>query len=429
MVEVQPKPSYLVAEADPKPPEHFFDAALDEFFAPERVTNVDEATQKIMSHPAGQLDWIGGFARNAHGKLLIEAYLTPVLRCYIPYRHSWAKIPICESIVRTRSPAILHPVPVKILGRISCGGIYLLRKALADLPGIQDAKIYDDHDPPEFTSYNLVFDIQDERCYAAPYRDIKHKFPQLAKLIETWKSPCPDSVSFFIARDGKTTVVIPTIEILRSCYLPNRTALEDFLTSPDRRTFLSTSRYVGFNGFRYVDGLNEDVVCYPARAERNIERAEREITQLLPRASAYNQRHGTLLPILIGPPFAGRVRLSGSAVSTDSQGGNKLIFFPHGVGFGPINGVRNRGRRPRSVMAFAPDLEKYAVELTDVPARVEWYHADTWTAAHDVRLFRRMTDAVVRGIENHTYSGPVEELFTDNDFGHYREWLLRHNYV
>lgn len=316
-----------------------------------------------------------------------------------------------------------------LLGRIHSGGIYLLRKALAELPGIRDAKIYSHRDSPEFTSHNFVFELQDERCSAGPYRDIKQTFPQIAQLIESWKSPCPDSVSFFIAHHGDKTIIIPTIEILRSCYFPNRTALEDFLTSPDARSFLSASKYVGFNGFRYIYGLDEDVVCYPARAERNIARAEREITQLLPRAAAYNQRHGTLLPILIGPPFAGRVRLSGSAVTTKCENGTSLLFFPYGIGFGPINGVRSKGRRPRSVMPFAPDLDKYGVELTEVRSRLEWYHADTWTASHDVRLFRRMTDAVVRGIETHTYSGPVEELFADNDFGHYREWLLRHNYV
>lgn len=419
-------PSTRSGDAAAKAVQDRINDAFDTLFGPERVTAIDDATQKLMSYPAGQLDWIGGFSRNSRGKILLETYLTPVLRCYSGYRHSWSRIPICESIARTRSPAILHAAPLSVLARVQTGGVYLLRKALADLPGVNDAKIHNAQPSAEYTAQNLVFDIHDDRCDAGPYRDVRRQHPEIAALITTWKPACPDTVGFFIAQYERTTIIIPTVEILRQCYFPNRTALEMFLMATETTPYLN--RLVAFNGFGYVEACNNDVRCYPIRARANIERAEREISQLLPRAAAYHRRHGDLLPILIRPPFAGRVRLSGAALEANSMNGNRLLFFPFGVTFGPAIAAPPK-RSSHTTMQFAPRLGVYGVSLPEVEAELRWHGAETWFGAHDVRLFPRMRDAVVRGIEDHTYASSPKNLFQHNDFGSYREWLLRHGRV
>lgn len=99
------------------------------------------------------------------------------------------------------------------------------------------------------------------------------------------------------------------------------------------------------------------------------------------------------------------------------------MFFPHGVHFGPTKGAQ---RTPaRDTMAFAPTLDRYGVSLDEIRASLEWYHPEPWFAAHDVRLFPGMTRAVVDGIAFGSYIGPPEHIFADDNFGRYREWLLR----
>lgn len=392
---------------------------------PAAICKPDIANQKILNTPVGQMDWIGAFSLNDR-KLRVEIHLTPVVHCYDAYRNSLGAYPPCLAVGRTKSPTVVYAAPVRVLPRMRYNHTYLLARSLADLPGVSGQTKLHGLTRPPLTSVELAFTLRDGASFVAPFRDIKRKFPKLTNIIESWSPPCPPSVSFYIARDNCTTVIVPTAEILRECYMPDRMQLEAFLTATEERSFLGN--FIGFDGFRYVKASGDPIRFWPMRAKRNVRRAEYEMSQLMPRAVAYYQRYGKILPILVRPPFEGPVQITGRAVIESSRERN-VIFFPLGTHFGPHFPRKDRRASSHLTMPFAPFLRWDGIELAEICAWTPTYERDLQSEAHDVHLFPRMAAAVIQGIECGSYSHPVEQLFHRNDFGGFRQWLLRKNRV
>lgn len=393
-------------------------AIPDWVFPPVPVTEIDASTQRVMSFPVGQLDWIAGFDVRPGGKIRVGAYLTPALRCFGSVRYEWSRMPVCEAIVRTGGPTHVHAIPLRILERLRPGGHYFLRRSLADVTGTTHRTTLLGN-APEMRSQDRVLELADERSTVLTFRHIKKLHPQIAGLIERW-APCPDPVAFYIASHEETTIIIPTAEILRSHYFPRGDMLERFLTATDQGPFVG--RFAAFDGFKYISPhSDEEHFCYPVRAQRNIARAEHEIWQLMPRAVAYYRRYGDALPLLIRPPFVGKVRVEGSAL-IESIDGSEHLFFPAGCSFAPPAKVR---RSSYIEKAFAPHIDRYSVSLSALRCGIGWRAASLEGEACNIWHFPRMTKAIVNARVSGALKVSSAGLLHGDNFSRIREWILQ----
>ena len=174
-------------------------------------------------------------------------------------------------------------------------------------------------------------------------------------------APCPASTGFFVANCENQTIVIPTSEVLRACYAPTGEYLAAFLTSAKAPSEFTGNGAV-FTGLCFAENPG---TIFPFRVARNRERAEYEIAQLLPRACAEYHRSGSL-PILIRPPFVGKVALRGTALEKQVDT-RQITLFVSCIEFLSITDSSLNNRRPRPFQ-FAPALFRNAAYLWEINA-------------------------------------------------------------
>jgi hypothetical protein len=111
---------------------------------------------------------------------------------------------------------------------------------------------------------------------------------------------------------------------------------------------------------------------YPFRLEAGKERALWELGQLLPRACIYSRSKCGALPILIRPPFTGRVSISGQGL-TKHRSGREYTLFLRSVEYRSLYEHRSKKSNPfdrlYDRMAFAPWFHETTYELTSINAR------------------------------------------------------------
>jgi hypothetical protein len=316
----------------------------------------------------------------------------------------------------------VHPIPFRTLQRLRPRGFYLLRKSLADVPGLTNTIAALDQ-ARETASQERIVELADERSTVLTFRHLKQRHGEIAELIERW-APCPDSVAFYIAWDQSVTIIIPTVEILRNHYFPGGDTLEHFLTATERGPFVG--HFAAFDGFKYISpNSDQKQVCYPVRAQRNLPRAEHEIRQLMPRAVAYHRRYGDGLPILIRPPFVGKVRVEGNAL-TQSVESIDLVFFPFGCSFAPPVTPRQSTYIEK---AFAPNIGRRSASLEALRCGVKWWSSSFKVEACDIRIFPRMARAIANAHAMGRLKLPPRSLLHDDNFDCLREWILRTNRI
>jgi hypothetical protein len=290
--------------------------------------------------PLGQIDYIGGFA--SRNGLELEAYMTPVIRCLESGGNGKCR---CVSVMRLGSTSVRRRFKLKHLWSATMSG-------LNELQG--SSRQYRARGPVvrEQGSDDLAFvqiDIRDDRSACLPFEDIRKQRPELIQLIDDW-CPCPDSVSFFIIDDDYTTIVLPTASILTACYHPQ--LLGTHLNGGPKETFSSSD--CAFDGFSFGPRRYS---TFPFRAARNLERAEHEVSQIIPRALAYYQLHGTFAPLLVRTPFVGRTDIRGRATAREIVGRTLLLFTAEVEFYTAVGGaVSSASLISRNDLQFAPHL-------------------------------------------------------------------------
>ncbi len=166
------------------------------------------------------------------------------------------------------------------------------------------------------------------------------------QMLATWDTPdhlrtiigrhlsTPQHVAVYVVEDSGQIVIMPCGAILQSCYMPTAAYLSAWLEGPASSFACDKVIYNGFGFFNYDQSSSLRV--YPIRAARDREFAEREISQLLPRALTYASREGGEMPFIIRPPFRGRVRVRGKAV-IDHWGEKTVRLFLSKMWFSPAN--------------------------------------------------------------------------------------------
>ena len=294
-----------------------------------------------------QLDWVGGFATS--GALRLETFFKPVLPCLGMHDDGRLR---CDAVSRTNLPLVKIDQPLRRTTSLIVDRYYRMGATLEAFMTLSSTKVLRER-PLSYQEHELT--ITDATSMVLAFRELSQLEPELARAVEH-RGPCPPSVGFYVTRSAGTTYVIPTFSILMSCYMPSggpyyaATQLYKYLMNPKARQFSSDT--VVFNGLQFVFwSQDKSVFCYPVRATRYLARAEREISQLLPRATAYYYRHGDHLPILIRPPFLGVTRVSGYAFTTQGSDGRPIVVFTHGVWFHPEHSA------PAKNFRKVPELE------------------------------------------------------------------------
>ena len=321
---------------------------------------------------AVQVDWLGGFADTAD--LYLESFLTPVLRCL---EHRNGRL-VCEHFARLASPQIARSLPIKTAARVNASSCYQLTPKLGYIKASEHGKeLLSRHHPHE----ERICEISDEQSHILTFRQIGERRPHIAAIIEK-HAPCPDSVSFFINDNANKTVVVPSTSILFACYLPS---VEHFMryatTYPRPQTYFNGD--VAFDGLAYRSAREYSSSFFPLRMQRNLARAEFEISQLLPRATAYRRLYKHCLPILIRPPVTGRVKFGGAAI-VDQTAASETVVFVGEVDILPPMPRICRADAMKSLL-FAPRLSRSNVALTEVRAVADLKGRRGTLHPHDLR--------------------------------------------
>lgn len=293
-----------------------------------RIAPLDTADE-----PIGQLDWIGGFS--SRGCTELDAYMTPAVRCV--ERGSGTRGLYCSAIARTKHASVARTFRLKSVADVNLGGIHFLAKSPFPIAIPARTTVHDDRNNLEA---RCLLDLSDETSMCLPFSELSRRKPDVATMIASW-STCPPSVSFYVIESPGLTAIIPTAAILQACYMPAK--LADHLTSTHPPGHFADGRHIAFNGFsfgRASDGY------FPRRCTENFLRAEREVKQILPRAVAYFKRYGDCLPLLVRPPFLGKVIVSGRNACLREENRSYLLFTS-AVRFEPESGERLRYARIR----------------------------------------------------------------------------------
>jgi hypothetical protein len=149
---------------------------------------------------------------------------------------------------------------------------------------------------------------------------------------------------------------------------------------------------VHFTGFAFECSPRKS---YPYRVARNRSRAELEIRQLLPRAAVYGRSHPGSLPILIRPPFIGRVVIRGKAHQRAAEG-LKVTLFTSNVSFHSVvtNASAFATKSTSMTLQFAPVFMKDYTTLWHAGNSV--FGPNGYRRKFDIRAFWRETLALKR---------------------------------
>lgn len=293
-----------------------------------RIVPLDAVNQ-----PVGQLDWIGGFSSRGCNEL--EAYMTPAVRCIA--RTPATRDLYSTAIARTKDASVVRTFRLKSIADVTLGGIHFLAKSPFPISIPEETAVHDDRSSWEA---RCLLHINDEESLCLPFSELSRRKPDIAAMIASW-NPCPPSVSFFVTESQGLTAIIPTTAILQACYMPAK--LADHLTNTHPRDHFADGRQVAFNGFSFGRLKSAH---YPKRCTENFLRAEREISQILPRAVAYFKSHGDCLPLLLRPPFLGKAIVSGRCAFLREKN-LSYILFTSAVRFEPGPGELPRYARNR----------------------------------------------------------------------------------
>lgn len=258
-----------------------------------------------------------------------------------------------------------HECDIRLLERLAMGSHFWLRRAYRDLGGAHSGNLLGRHS--KLLNAEIPIEINDSSSTVVTLRQLAQTDRAIADEIQS-HAPCNDSTGFFIASDTENTVVIPTSEILRACYMPSGAYLADYLMPYDRSS--SSTKYahgtVAFNGYGYFD---RPAKLFPVKIARYHERAQHEISQLLPRACAHSRLFSNEKPILIRPPFTGRVIIGGRALMARSPERGKITIFVSPVSFVPPCSLSPAERITRHfVLPFAPRVVGQEVFLSEIGA-------------------------------------------------------------
>ncbi len=366
------------------------------------------------SQCVGILDWVGGFVGGA--RLQVETFVTPVARYRGTKPLSRTASQLYEPLFDQAQSSL--PSDLSYLSQLNIGSPYVMGDRIG--PGSRPSASYGHKRHPS-GKYQRRFLFTDEDSATLPFRDICHAYPRVARAIER-HAPCPPSVSFYVAWHEGATIAIPCASILAHCYDVGSNRLVQFLKSPKRDRFGGSD--VGFDGFQYFRASQfRQERYYWLRVQRNLQRAENELAQLLPRAVAYKMIHGSLLPILIRPPFCGNASIAGNAI-VDSDAEGTVAVFTSGLSFGPTSDTRSEDRLSRR-LTFAPFVSRYGVTLDAIGAELQY-----WRGSLDDELFEpRYFPAVSRIVKDGLQSGMValqgQTPLTFREFLALQKWSIR----
>jgi hypothetical protein len=175
------------------------------------------------------------------------------------------------------------------------------------------------HWPGPVTRITTTFDDHDSHILT--FAQLSKTMPNAAALVGRW-APCQPDIAFFVARSERRTVVIPTSEVLRVSYVLTRRVFNALIRGSLEGLF--EIGYIGFTGSRFA---LRDRQLAPSMICEAFERGKRELQQLMPRACVYWSHHARALPILIRPPFSGRVDIVGRAISTRCSADDYILFL------------------------------------------------------------------------------------------------------
>jgi hypothetical protein len=324
--------------------------------------DVKEARRKNtlpVGQPMGKLQWLPGFA--ADGGSIQAVYARS--RCFQVPPLGWGR-PGIRVKARPGRP-LLFTHPTSTLRKLELQSFYFCKEGSPRVLPSEWYEVKSKRNPIDLTS--VVMDLADADCDVVFLgRPDTPKY--VTNIVKRYAEPAPH-VALFAARDAHRTVLIPCSEILRDGYWPfiprltrQRTGLNDHLARDEE---------VIFNGYRYCT-LNSQTRWYPMKALRHHARAEHEISQLLPRATAYGRLFGSH-PFVIRPPIASRVEISGSALKRREPDGTTTIFFVR-MTFHPPQGFHRSLEATRCV-GFTPVGFGNRFVL---PAQGDWptYHSD-----------------------------------------------------
>ena len=301
-----------------------------------------------------QLDWVSGFTVD-RGCVELEVVLTPVLRCFDGGRDDG----LCSAAVRMHIPPIRRAAPLSAAQRCAIGNLLYDDRKCSQVALLDRGEMRD----PRPTTYEWrLVDLQDHNSGVVTFGSLAPESP-LSTLI-TERAQCPPHTAFFLIHEANATIAIPTSEVLMASYVPTAKLFSDFIAGACRATDFMNDP-IGFDGFAFAGQPRK---LYPFRALRNVKRGFLELEQLLPRACAYWRRHGTM-PIIIRPPFIGRVAIGGYAI-TRRTGAHEYVVFVEGIRYMTAYEFlsRERDRPLLQSVRFAPVLFEDSVRLDELGA-------------------------------------------------------------
>lgn len=385
---------------DPNDP-FFFEAAFG-IFDPSRLDTTDKALCAI--------DWIGGFANT--DRLQLEVFVTPILRCL--GRTPYTEATYCAAIAPLPRSQKVRNFGLGEVERLGPGCIVPLIKGRQLYELRQYTAIVEQR---ELTPVEMELVFQDAASSAMPYGDIAQLRPKVAQAIALL-GPCPESVSFYILDSGDTTIAVPTASILQACFAPPH--LAKHLTSARSSPFATGD--VIFDGFRFTRSPAES---YPIRAEKHIDRAEFEVSQILPRAAAYHKKHGRLLPLLVCPPFTGRATISGAGAVL-REGKKTIVAFCGAIWFSSRGATRLKAAIQSSqfaTKAFAPNLFRTLSipNLTREYARSKYFEFDEYC---DIHWFSYASKAVQDALQHGAMHDGPDVTYDVDEVIRFRNWCI-----
>lgn len=301
-----------------------------------------------------QVDWVSGFTLDGE-QLKIELALTPVLRCF----DGDSDYGECSAAVRIRVSPVRRVAPLISVQRCAIGNL------LYDDPKCTQVARSDQgamHDLRPITRERRLVDVQDYNTDVVTFGTLDRQSP-LAEMISE-RAPCHAHMALFLIHEKNVTIAIPTSEVLLASYVPTATLFSDFIAGT-RTSIEFLANGMEFDGFQFVRQPHR---CYPFRALRNVKRALFELDQLLPRACAYGRRHGAM-PIIIRPPFTGRVAIGGPTLKR-RNGDHEYILFVGRISYTTAHEFLSRDRQHSFVrdLRFAPVLYEESVTLDELGA-------------------------------------------------------------
>lgn len=263
----------------------------------------------------------------------------------------------------------------------------------------------------------IVSDIQvdDAGSTALPSSDLEKLRPEIAAVIAT-RGQCPPSVSYYLQDNWDTTYAIPTASILQACYAPS--ALASHLADPRKAPSFASDTNV-FDGYSY----GQPGLCYPMRSLRFIDRAEHEVSQILPRAATYYRIHRTFSPLLLRPPFTGKVTVAGSAVTKELDGRRVVVFTSSVCFYSKSAEALRHARYSRHKPHFARQL--YRVTALADAGRGASYHGLQYSYDEfcDTHLFGRISRAVLESMRRGELREGPDVTYDVDELMRYQNWV------